>query len=450
MRQIEAGRILRGALVVFGLMVSVLAQAATTIKTIRVWPSPESTRLVFDLDGPVDHKAFTLSKPDRIVLDLDQAVMKASTRSLNFTETPIRRVRSALHDGKTLRVVLDLKRSVRMRSFLLKPNSKYGYRLVVDLEGQQAKEKESVKTLQTLAGKRDVIVAIDAGHGGDDPGAIGPGGMREKDIVLRIARKLQAEINRRKGFKAILTRKGDYYIPLRKRTQLARERGADLFVSIHADAFTNPKAAGASVFTLSRRGASSSMARFLAESENQSDLIGGVDGGVSLDDKDDLLKTVLVDLSQTSSMNFSDTAGRYVLKHISKVAHLHKPSVEKAGFVVLKIPDVPSILVETGFISNPREARKLKDSAYQSKLAASIAQGVAAYFDEHPVPGTWLAWQKDLKLQQAQVQHYRVQRGDTLTAIAERVQTSVEALRRANNLNSDMLRVGQVLRIPNG
>ncbi|RMF17002.1 MAG: AMIN domain-containing protein [Gammaproteobacteria bacterium] len=418
------------------------------IENIRIWPSPESTRMVLDLSGPVEHKAFMLRQPERIVLDLDNARMNADTNKLSFDKTPIRRVRSALRAGGSLRVVLDLSQSVRMRSFLLKPNSTYGYRLVVDLEGKETAAPTPVKTLETLSGKRDVIVAIDAGHGGEDPGAIGPGRLREKDVVLSIARKLQAEINRKQGFKAILTRKGDYFIPLRKRTQLARERGADLFVSIHADAFTDPRAAGASVFTLSRRGASSSMARFLAETENQSDLIGGVDGGVSLEDKDDLLKTVLVDLSQTSSMNFSDTAGRKVLSRMRHVAHLHKPTVEKAGFVVLKIPDIPSILVETGFISNPGEARKLKQSAYQSKLARAVAQGVVDYFDEHPVPGTWLAWQKDLKLQKQAAQHYRVRRGDTLTAIAQRNRTTVAELKAANQLRSDQLRVGQLLRIP--
>lgn len=297
------------------------------------------------------------------------------------------------------------------------------------------------------AGKRDIIVVIDAGHGGEDPGASGSRGQHEKDVVLAIARELQRQINGMKGYRAELTRTGDYFIPLRGRTEIARKKGADLFVSIHADAAPSAAAFGASVFALSDRGATSETARWLADSENRSDLIGGA-GNVSLDDKDKMLAGVLLDLSMTASLTSSLNVGQKVLSNIGRVTSLHKQRVEQAGFMVLKSPDIPSILVETGFISNSNEASKLASASHQQALARSISAGVRQFFQQNPPPGTYIAWLRDSgKIAQGPRDH-RVQPGDTLAMLAVRFQVSAATLRSANNLKTDELKVGQVLTIP--
>ncbi len=244
--------------------------------------------------------------------------------------------------------------------------------------------------LPTKGGTRDIVIAIDAGHGGEDPGALGPGGLHEKNITLSIARELQRQINQVRGYRAELTRTGDYFIPLRKRTEIARKKGADLFVSIHADAAPSRSAFGASVFALSDRGATSETARWLADSENRSDLIGG-DGSVSLGDKDQMLAGVLLDLSMTATLSSSLDVGHKVLTNVGRITSLHKRRVEQAGFMVLKSPDIPSILVETGFISNVNESRKLASASHQQALARSITSGIRQYFQQSPPPGTYIA-----------------------------------------------------------
>ncbi|WP_443690617.1 N-acetylmuramoyl-L-alanine amidase, partial [Pseudomonas sp.] len=285
------------------------------------------------------------------------------------------------------------------------------------------------------------------GHGGEDPGAGGARGQKEKDIVLSIAKELQRQINSEKGYRAELTRTGDYFIPLRKRTEIARKKGADLFVSIHADAAPSSAAFGASVFALSERGATSETARWLADSENRSDLIGGA-GAVSLDDKDKMLAGVLLDLSMTASLSSSLNVGQKVLSNIGRVTSLHKSRVEQAGFMVLKSPDIPSILVETGFISNSEEAAKLAGSSHQQALARSISSGVKQFFQQNPPLGTYIAWLRDSgKIVQGPRDH-TVRSGETLAMIAVRYQVSVATLRHANSLSSDELRVGQRLDIP--
>jgi N-acetylmuramoyl-L-alanine amidase len=292
-----------------------------------------------------------------------------------------------------------------------------------------------------------VVIAIDAGHGGEDPGALGPKGAREKHVVLAIAKELQRQLNAEKGFRAELVRTGDYFIPLRRRTEIARKKGADLFVSIHADAAPRSSAFGASVYALSDRGATSETARWLANSENQSDLIGGT-GNVSLDDKDPMLAGVLLDLSMTASMSSSLNVGQKVLVNMGRVTPLHKKRVEQAGFMVLKSPDIPSILVETGFISNPKESGKLATKSHQQALARSIASGVRQFFQQNPPPGTWLAWQRDSgKMPQGPREHV-VSSGESLSMIAVRYRISLASLRNANNLRSDTVKVGQVLNIP--
>lgn len=417
------------------------ALSAATVNKVRIWPAPDHTRLVFDLSGPVTHKVFTLSKPDRIVLDVDQSVLKTDLNSLKLGDSPVKRLRSG-KKGKTLRLVLDLKRPIRPKSFDLKPNKKYGHRLVLDLyeKGSLKKATKSAKP-KTVAG-RDIIVAIDAGHGGEDPGAIGSGGVREKIVVLRIAKELKRLLDRTPGFTGKLIRSGDYYISLRGRTRKARKFNADMFVSIHADAFKDPRARGASVWVLSPRGASSEMGRWLARKENSADLIGGV-GSVSLEDKDDVLASVLLDMSMTASREDSRSIAKQIHRNIKRFARMHKSHVEQAGFAVLKSPDIPSILVETGFISNPGEAKKLKTSSYQKKMADAVYKGIVQHFKRKPPALTYVALQKN-----ANNRLHKVVRGDTLSVIANRNNVSLASLRKANNLKNDNIKIGQVLRIP--
>ncbi|MEH6628246.1 MAG: N-acetylmuramoyl-L-alanine amidase [Motiliproteus sp.] len=429
------------------LAVSVQGQAAN-IENVRLWLAPDHTRLVFDLSGPVQHKLFTLSNPNRIVLDVPGASMKAALAGLDLKGSPVTRIRSGKRKGKGLRIVLDLNTKTQPRSFELAPNAKYGHRLVVDLVKA---DKPKVKTVKNAAvakkrdERRDIIIAIDAGHGGEDPGAIGPGRLKEKKVVLAISKELSRLLTRERGFNPVLVRSGDYYIPLRERTRNARKKEADLFVSVHADAFKDPRAKGASVWSLSQRGASSEMGRWLAGRENNTDLVGGV-GTLSLGDKNDVLAGVLLDMSMTASLSDSREIGGYVLKNLGKVAHLHKKSVQHAGFVVLKSPDVPSILVETGFISNPREARLLKSRNYQLKVAKAIFNGIKAHFYRKPPAMTYLAWKKNGG--DHPVSRYHVTRGDTLSMIAFRNGVSLRQLRKVNKLKSDSIRVGQVLQIP--
>ncbi|PSS57552.1 N-acetylmuramoyl-L-alanine amidase [Pseudomonas sp. BBP2017] len=460
---------IRALVAVVGLLltaVTVDALAVTQVKSMRLWRAPDNTRLVFDLSGPVQHSVFTLTAPDRLVIDINGATL-AAPLTVSTSNTPITSVRSAQRTPTDLRVVVDLSKSVTPKSFTLAPNAQYGNRLVVDLFDQATDAvsppptppvatapavpvtpaQPAIKLTPVPNGKRDIVIAIDAGHGGEDPGASGSRGQHEKDIVLSIAKELQRQINSEKGFRAELTRTGDYFIPLRKRTEIARKKGADLFISIHADAAPSKAAFGASVFALSDRGATSETARWLADSENRSDLIGGA-GNVSLDDKDRMLAGVLLDLSMTASLSSSLNVGQKVLGNMGRVTPLHKRRVEQAGFMVLKSPDIPSILVETGFISNANEAAKLATPSHQQSLARSIHSGVRQFFQQNPPPGTYIAFLRDSgKIAQGPREH-SVRPGETLAMIAVRYQVNVASLRSANNLKTDELKVGQSLHIP--
>lgn len=423
--------------------------ADTSVNSARIWPAPDHTRLVLDMGDSVEHTIFALANPDRLVIDIENAKLGANLDTLDLSGSPIRRIRSAPRNGDDLRVVLDLKSEIKPRSFQLEPNEQYGHRLVLDLideDGLRRNEASQPVLSDNHNGKRDIIVVIDAGHGGEDPGATGPSGTREKDVVLRLARKLKDLVDSKPGYSARLTRTGDYYIGLRERTLLARKQNADLFISVHADAFRTSQPRGASVFALSQRGATSETARWLARNENSSDLIGGV-GGVSLGDKNDVLAGVLLDLSMTASINASVGVGDYVLRNLGQVARLHKSGVEQAAFVVLKSPDIPSILVEAGFISNPQEEKNLRSSAYQGKLADAIWEGISAYFNDTPPPGTLLAWKKR-NGQDTGVASYRIQRGDTLSDLARRYSTTVRRIKEINNLSSDQVVIGQTIAVP--
>lgn len=467
---------IRALVAIVGLLlttVTVEALAVTQVKSMRLWRAPDNTRLVFDLSGPVQHSVFTLSAPDRLVIDINGATL-AAPLNVATSNTPISSVRSAQRTPTDLRVVVDLKKSVTPKSFTLAPNAQYGNRLVVDLYDQEADAiaasapppapapvqtpattpavpvtpaQPAIKLPPVPSGKRDIVVAIDAGHGGEDPGASGSRGQHEKDIVLQIAKELQRQINSEKGFRAELTRTGDYFIPLRKRTEIARKKGADLFISIHADAAPSRAAFGASVFALSDRGATSETARWLADTENRSDLIGGA-GNVSLDDKDRMLAGVLLDLSMTATLSSSLNVGQKVLGNMGRVTSLHKQRVEQAGFMVLKSPDIPSILVETGFISNNNEAAKLASSSHQQALARSIRTGVHQYFQQNPPPGTYIAWLRDTGKIAAGPREHTVRPGETLAMPAVRYQVSVASLRSINSLETDELKVGQRLDVP--
>ena len=417
---------------------SVVAQPV--IEQIRVWPSPQNTRVVFDLTEPVEHSLFLLSDPERVVLDLEEAILDFDLSTIDYSDTNMSGIRFGERDNDGLRIVVDLDQVARPQSFTLEPNESYGHRLVLDLEPEGATLIRSIE--EVVSEERDIIVAIDAGHGGEDPGAVAPGGVYEKDIVMAISRELQRIVDSAPGYTALMVRNGDYYIALRDRAEFARQNRADIFLSIHADAFHIPSANGASVYALSDRGATSEQASYLAQRENRSDLVGGV-GDLSLRDKDDVLASVLLDLSMTATLDSSLRLGAEIVPELGGITRLHKQQVEQASFSVLKSPDMPSLLVETGFISNPDEAKKLADPSFQSGMAQAIFRGVQDYFGRYPPDGTLVAARGN-----APPESYVIQSGDTLSEIAERFGITSSSLIQYNDLTSSVIRVGQTLRIP--
>lgn len=484
-----------GVVLLFG---AAVAQSAT-VNGVRVWRAPDHTRLVLDLNSPVQHSLTLANNPRRIILDVPNTTLNPNLLAkLQLADTPVIVVRSSVQNKTDLRLVMDLKSAVSPNSFFLKASAGMHDRLVIDLYddvepaaattsnststrvppsatvepakpvvtasqgqtkaavaaptepvsiAQPETSQQPVKSTTDLGGKRAIIIAVDAGHGGEDPGAMGPNRVREKEVTLAIAKELVAAINATPGFTGKLTRTGDYFIPLKKRRDLARTMKADLFISIHADAFTKASARGASVFALSRNGATSETARFLAQRENESDLIGGV-GSISLDDKDQVLAGVLVDLSMTATLNSSLQVGSHVLTSMGSVARLHKRHVEQAGFMVLKAPDVPSILVETGFISNPEESRKLATPAYRKQMAHSVFKGVRQYFMQHPPAGTYLAAQIEAGTLQGFDRQHTVAAGDSLSSIAARYGVSSAQIMSHNGMRNSTVKIGQTLSIP--
>ena len=389
-----------------GLALALLQASAFAgmLTAARMWPSPDYTRITLESDAPLNFKHFTLSNPERLVIDVEGIGQSETLANLSAMVTAadpyVANVRSGLNRPGVMRLVFELKTPVKPAVFALNPMGDYGHRLVIDLYAATAAAQDVAQVPPpekavpasapatapaNLAPKfnRLMLVAIDAGHGGEDPGARGASGSLEKHITLKVARKLKEKIDAEPGMRAYLTRDGDYFIPLHHRVNKAREVKADLFVSVHADAFIRPEARGSSVFALSENGATSAAARWLAKRENDADLIGSI----NIDVKDQYLKRTLIDLSQTATINDSLRLANYVLKEIGEVNTLHKNDVEQAGFAVLKAPDIPSILVETAFISNPEEEKRLNDDAYQDKLASAILAGIKAYFDKHPPAG---------------------------------------------------------------
>ncbi|MDA8865905.1 N-acetylmuramoyl-L-alanine amidase [Porticoccaceae bacterium] len=414
---------------------------AAEINSMRVWRAPDNTRLVFDVSGAIEYKVFSLDNPHRLVIDISNIINQPSVANLDFKNSPITKMRTAQRSAKELRIVLDLKSAVTPKHFTLKANEQYSNRLVIDLYDKKRNVSRTVNELVKQS-DRKIVIAIDAGHGGEDPGALGPQRMREKNVVLQISKRLEKLFDNDPNYKGILVRKGDYYLAHRKRTQIARDNKADFFVSIHADAFTDPRANGASVYALSNQGATSEAARFLAKKQNNADLIGGATA-LNLGSKDQMLAGVLLDLSMTATMSTSLEAGAHVLRQMGSVARLHKKKVEQAGFLVLKSPDIPSLLIETGFISNPKEARQLRTADYQQRMAKAIFSGIDQYYTEHPPEGTLLA-----KVMKGKPLKYIVARGDTLSEIASQYRISMAKIMRYNKMSSSTIRVGQEINIP--
>jgi N-acetylmuramoyl-L-alanine amidase len=416
-----------------------LPLTAAEVSGFRVWADPTKTRAVLDLDRKTAYKLFTLQNPHRVVVDMIGSSIDIPLELNEEHAGVISGVRYGQPDDETLRVVLDLSESVELKSFLLEPTAQYSHRLVIDLYTRSGRQKASlVKHVSDISKpNRDVVIAIDAGHGGEDPGAIGKGKTREKDVVLRIARELKKAIDAEPGMRGVLTRDGDYYIALRGRYEKARKARADLFVSIHADAFHERSVRGSSVFVLSARGASSEFARLLADSENASDLVGGV----TLADKDDMLASVLLDLSQSATREASNKVANDILRALKRNGKTHKPHVGRANFMVLKSPDVPSVLVETAFISNPSEEKRLTEKEFQQNMANAITSGIRDYFYSSPPPGTWIAANRGGA-------RYIVARGDTLGGIAHKYSVSLNSLRKANKITGDVIHVGRELVIP--
>jgi N-acetylmuramoyl-L-alanine amidase len=376
------------ALGCLALLLAALAHAASqvTVKDVRLWAGPDGTRLVFDLSAPAEHSVMTLQNPDRVVIDISDARVDAAGE-LPEGQGFVKQLRVGPQGRRDLRFVIDLSSRATPNSFNVAPSGSYGHRLVVDLNPIPARAPPVVVKSADDAHGRDVIVAIDAGHGGVDPGSIGKAGTREKHVTLAIARRLKERIDREPGMRAVLTRDSDYFVELRDRIVRARRQQADMFVSVHADSYRDRSVVGSSVYVLSARGASDESARWLADRENAADLVGGV----SLDDKEGVLASVLLDLSQGASMSASVDAAQKVMDELDRIGNVTRRGVKSAGFVVLKSPDIPSILVETAFISNPTEEARLGSGKHQQRLADAIFQGVRGYFYANPPPGTLVA-----------------------------------------------------------
>lgn len=454
-------RILFFILGAFGALGSVSAGPQLFVTDARLWKSPDGVQLVFGVSGAVAHRLDSPAGADRVVIEIDDARLRTTLQRLDFKGSAITAANALERKDGALVVVLELNRSATAKSILLKPNREYGYRILVDIAAPSRPSERSPAASAApprttvsapksssprpvaapFGGGAEFVIAIDAGHGGEDPGAKGARGTLEKDVTLDVARRLAALIDAASGMRAVLVREGDYYLKLQKRMALAREAKADAFVSIHADSTPNRSASGSSVYTVSTRGASSAAARWLADRENASDLIGGV----SLDDKDETLASVLMDLTVTASMDASQRLAASILTELGRVGATHQPRVQHAGFMVLKAPDIPSILVETAFISNPREEKLLGDDKFRQKVASAVFAGLNRYLTSHaPRPVALHLAAAD----SGETRAYRVAKGDTLSKIALRYQTTVSELRKLNRLSGDRLVPGKMLQIP--
>ena len=422
------------------LLLSSAVFAGSTVENVRIWSENNTTRVVLDLSHSVQHNIFTLRGPDRLVIDLKDSRLAKSLTTMPTGTGAVRSIRSAIRADGQLRVVLDLNTAVRSRTFTAGPNATYGDRLVIDL--QRAGSLAPVKTAaEEYRPGRDIVIAVDAGHGGHDPGSSGRR-AKEKDVVLSVSKELAKRINAEPGMRAVLIRDRDVFIDLKDRVQIAQRHDADLFISVHADGFPDSRAHGASVFALNLDRADRVARETLSRRDKETIKVGDV----VLNDKDPVLASVLYDLSQNAALSASNDVGTRVSKQLSRVAKMHSLKVREKSLAVLTSAEVPSILVETGFITNPGEEKKLRDKAYQGRLANAILAGVRDYFYTNPPPDTQIAM--DLKRQPAKQVRYVVARGDTVSEIAARYNVSSADIRRANRLTNDRIRVGQTLSIP--
>ncbi|MFQ6590613.1 MULTISPECIES: N-acetylmuramoyl-L-alanine amidase [Pseudomonas] len=384
-----------------------LGAYATQIRNARLWRSDDKLRLVLDLSGPVQYKTFSLTAPERVIIDLSGAGLAGDFSQLALKNSGITSIRSG-HFGKNdTRIVLDLAVPMQLNSFLLPPQDGQGHRLVLDLTNATHAPRliasetappavASAATVDKAHPKRDIIVVVDPGHGGKDPGAVGSKGQREKDVVLSIAQLLAKRLKREKGFAVKLVRNDDFFVPLRKRVDIARQHKADMFISVHADAAPRLTASGASVYALSEGGATSATARFMAQRENGADLLGATTL-LNLKDKDPMLAGVILDMSMNATIASSLQLGSSVLGSLQNITTLHQKRVEQAGFAVLKSPDVPSILVETGFISNTQDAQRLVTARHQQAVADGLFEGLKKYFQKNPPMNSYMAWVQEQK-----------------------------------------------------
>ncbi|NQZ82869.1 MAG: N-acetylmuramoyl-L-alanine amidase [Colwellia sp.] len=411
--------------------------AANNINGIRVWPAPENTRVVFDLSKKPDYKYFSLSSPQRLVIDFKDSKKIVSLKNIIKNDKRIKRIRTSKSKSKgTTRLVLELAESYQLAVFSLAPAGQYGNRLVIDLYD---KNRVSKIITQSKNSKRDIVIAIVAGHGGEDPGSIGAKGTYEKRVTLKIAKKLAILIDRQQGLKAVMIRKGDYYVNHNRKTELARKNKADLLISIHADAFTSSGPNGASVLVQSTRRANSEFTRWIANRQKESELLGGA-GETIKKTKDKNLAITLADMKKEYTMGSSYEFAEHVIREMKKVTKLHKKKPEGLSLAVLKSSDIPSVLIETGFISNPREERNLNNSNHQQKLANAIFTAVDNFFTRNPPDGTLYAATK--------MREHKVSRGESLSVVAQRYNVSVGKLKATNHLTSNTVRIGQTLKIP--
>ncbi|SUP43332.1 N-acetylmuramoyl-L-alanine amidase [Vibrio furnissii] len=431
------------------------AVQANVLEGVRVWPSPDETRVVIDVKSEVDFSYFTLSGPDRLVVDLKQTSLGTKLPVHVSDSAILTKIRASSPPEKSsYRLVLELKRKSSPQLFKLAPTpgGQYGHRLVIDLPHAETASQPAAKPsseakvsrdASQLYGTADIVVAIDAGHGGEDPGSIGPTRKYEKDVTLSVAKKLADQIDAVPGMKAVLTRRGDYFVNLNKRSEIARKNKAHLLVSIHADAFHTPQPRGASVFVLNTRRANTEIARWVENHEQQSELLGGAGEVLAKNNADRNVSQTLLDLQFSHSQKEGYKVATNILREMGKVAHLHKREPVNASLAVLKSPDIPSVLVETGFISNPAEEKLLFQRSHQDKLAHALTVAVVQYFEDNPPEGTLFA-------NRGKTQKHKVQRGESLSVIANKYGTRVEAIVQTNKLKSNNLAVGQILTIPGG
>ncbi|GAA0823748.1 N-acetylmuramoyl-L-alanine amidase [Colwellia sp. D2M02] len=409
--------------------------ATNSINGIRVWPAPENTRIVFDVKNKPDYKYFTLQNPHRLVVDFANTKNTVALEKLAEGDPRIKLFRGSQSKSKA-RLVLELNQSYQLTVFPLAPAGQYGNRLVIDLYD---KNRNSVVMDKPTANLGDIVIGIDAGHGGEDPGSIGGKGTYEKRVTLAIAKKLQTLINNEKGMKAVLIRSGDYYVDINRRTSLARQKNVDFFVSIHADAFHTPGPSGASVWVVTKKRADSELARWLANREEKSELLGG-GGGVIKHTADSHLALALADMSKEHSLGVSFGVANNVIRELKKITKMHKSTPQNGNFGVLKSSDIPSILVETGFISNHKEEKNLTWPKHQQRLANAIHLGIKNHFMDHPLTGSYFA--------SIGYKKHKVRSGESLSVLAKRYNISMNKLKAINNLKSNSLQIGQTLKIP--